>query len=162
MLYVNQNGKINNMTRLEKLKIAIDKGYTCNPETGEVFGVKGKLLKSKTTYGYGILNIKNDDKQFSLKSHQFIWYCVNKEIVEQIDHIDGNKANNIITNLRAVTNQQNQFNQKNAKGCYYKETRKKWEAKISINRKSKHLGYFNTEQEARQAYLEAKKLYHKI
>ena len=39
------------MTRLEKIQLAIEKGYTCNPETGEVYGKKG-VVKSKGSLGY--------------------------------------------------------------------------------------------------------------
>jgi hypothetical protein len=78
-----------------------------------------------------------------------------------IDHIDRNRLNNHIDNLRVVTTQENCFNT-NAKGCHYNKHHKKWGAQISSNRKRKHIGYYETEAEAHQAYLEAKSIYHKI
>jgi hypothetical protein len=78
----------------------------------------------------------------------------------QIDHIDGDKTNNFLSNLRVVTNQQNQWNQTKAKGyCWHKQN-KKWMAYIKLNGKNKFLGYYDTESEAHQAYLDAKKIYH--
>jgi vacuolar-type H+-ATPase catalytic subunit A/Vma1 len=79
-----------------------------------------------------------------------------------VDHIDGNKQNNHISNLRMVTHQQNSFNRPTAKGYYWNKPAKKWMAKICLNYKTKYLGYFDTEAEARDAYLAAKKIYHII
>lgn len=150
------------MTRLEKIQIAIEKGITCNPETGEVFGVKGKVLKTIGPTGYYTTTFKYNKKQYFIKSHQFIWYYVNKEIVEQIDHIDGNPLNNSISNLRAVNNQQNHFNHTKAKGYTYCNKRRKYQSSIFKDGKKIHLGSFELEEDARNAYLEAKKIYHKI
>ena len=38
------------MNRIEKLKLAKELGYTCNPETGEVFGLKGQLEVKKKVH----------------------------------------------------------------------------------------------------------------
>ena len=80
---------------------------------------------------------------------------------QQIDHIDRIKLNNHISNLRIVSNQKNSFN-KNAKGYYFHKRDKKYIAKIGLNGKQKKLGYYDTEEEAHNAYLEAKKIYHII
>ena len=77
----------------------------------------------------------------------------------QTDHIDRNGLNNQKENLRVVTNQQNAFNQ-NAKGYTFNKPMQKFQAKIKLNGKQIHLGYFETASEAREAYLEAKKIYH--
>jgi hypothetical protein len=149
------------MTRLEKIELAIEKGYTCDPITGKVYGVRGKEIKGKCK-GYIIIHLRKDYESFFLLLHQFIYYCVHKEIVEQIDHINGVRDDNRIENLRAVTQSQNQRNRVNAKGyCWHKQN-KKWQSQIKIDGKTKSLGYFQTEQEAHQAYLDAKEIYHII
>jgi hypothetical protein len=76
-----------------------------------------------------------------------------------IDHIDRNKLNNHITNLRVVTQQQNSQNT-DAKGYYYHKRKNKYKASIMIDGKFKHIGYYDTEQEARENYLKYKKKYH--
>ena len=78
-----------------------------------------------------------------------------------IDHIDGDRLNNNIDNLRIVSNQENLWNQTRAKGYSWCKLHHKWHASIKVN-KNINLGYFNTEQEAREAYLNAKKKYHII
>jgi len=76
-----------------------------------------------------------------------------------IDHMDQNKTNNHISNLRVVTNAQNKQNIK-AKGCYYRKQCKKWQAEVVVNNKYIYLGYYDTEEEAREAYLKAKREHH--
>ena len=78
---------------------------------------------------------------------------------QQIDHIDRNKQNNHLKNLRIVSNQQNQWN-KNIKG--YSLFQGKYKVEIKLNNKRFYLGRYDTEDEARQAYLDAKALYHII
>jgi len=77
------------------------------------------------------------------------------------DHIDGNRSNNSRSNLREVTNQQNQYNTR-AKGYYWEEARGKWRARIRFNGKQIHLGYFELEADARAAYERGKATYHVI
>jgi hypothetical protein len=149
------------MTRQEKINLAIEKGYTCNVETGKVYSRFGREINYKFYTGYKVINLKIDKKDYKLLQHQFIYYVATNKIVEQIDHINGDRADNRIINLREVTNQQNSFNQK-AKGYHWNKNANKWESQIGLNGKSIGLGYFDTELEARQAYLEAKKIYHII
>ena len=80
----------------------------------------------------------------------------------QADHIDHNTLDNRILNLRVVTCQQNQFNQKNPKGYSWCKSRQKYQAQIRINGKNTSLGRFKTAAEAHIAYLEAKKIHHII
>jgi hypothetical protein len=80
---------------------------------------------------------------------------------KQIDHINRCKTNNNVNNLQIVTNSENHFN-KEAKGYSWNIRNKKWMAYISVNKKRKHLGYFDNEEDARNAYLEAKAKYHVI
>lgn len=79
-----------------------------------------------------------------------------------IDHIDGNKLNNCLSNLRIVTAHQNHFNQTKAKGFSWHKGNRKFVAQIGINRKVINLGYYSTEKQAREAYLKAKLFYHVI
>lgn len=151
------------MTREEKCKLAIERGYTYDPETGLVYNKYGKIVNYiNNNNGYIYISLTVDRKTKNLASHQFAWYCVHKECVEQLDHINGVKTDNRICNLRAVTNQQNQWNRIKAKGYSWFKRDSKWRAAIKINKKDIYLGCFNTEEEARQAYLNAKEIYHVI
>lgn len=79
-----------------------------------------------------------------------------------IDHIDGDIQNNKLENLRIVNTQQNAFNRIKAKGYCFDKKYNKFKSNIKINGKTIHIGHFDTEEEARQAYLDAKKIYHEI
>jgi hypothetical protein len=109
----------------------------------------------------GYRRIQIEGKRY--KAHRLIWkYHYGKDPKEFIDHIDGNKINNDIKNLRESTRQQNGFNrgpQKNNK-LGIKGVRKhgnKYTARITINGKMKRLGAFNTIEEARLVREEAEK-----
>lgn len=94
------------------------------------------------------------------KTHRLIWIYHYGDISSnmQIDHINGNRIDNRIENLRVVNNQKNSFNSHNTKGYSIKNG--KYQAEIKINGKSKYLGLFSNEIDARNAYLDAKRKYH--
>jgi hypothetical protein len=118
----------------------------------------------KTKNGY--LQMKIDGKMYlchRIIAHAFGILDIHSELM--IDHINfdktNDKTNNCIFNLRPATPQQNQFNT-NAKGYCWHKNNNKWQAYIILDGKQIHLGCFDTEEEARQAYLEAKKIYHPL
>lgn len=148
------------MTRLEKCELAIQMGYTYNPDTGKIFGIKNKTKEITRKDIDGYINISNS-KINQLRGHIFAWYWVHKEIVDCLDHINGIRDDNRICNLRSVTNQQNLFNTK-SKGYSWNKKNKKYKSQIRLNGKYIYLGLFNSEDDARQAYLEGKKKYHNL
>lgn len=149
------------MTREEKCKLAIERGYTYNPETGFIYNPYGKIYK-RNVNGYIQLLFSNNENKIKLYAHQFAWYCQHKQCVEQLDHINGIRNDNRIFNLRAVTQQQNQWNKINSKGYCWHRKNNKYQSQIKLNNKLIYLGSFNTEEEARNAYLKAKEIYHKF
>ena len=113
------------------------------------------------THGY--YNIKVGGKHY--KTHRVCYYAHNPEwnIYDSsrdnsIDHIDRNKKNNHITNLRVATNSQNHEN-RIVKGYHYHKTHKRWIARILKHGKlySKHC---KTEEEAIEARAKLKEKYH--
>jgi len=148
------------MTREEKCKLAIDKGYYYDALSGKVFGPKKKEIIKKSN-GYIDIMIFFNKKQYHLYGHHFAWYLINKEVIFQIDHINGIRNDNRIVNLRSVTDLQNKWNYKNTKG-YYKDKHKKYVAEIWVNYKKIYLGYFKTEEEASDCYKNAKLKHHLI
>ena len=111
--------------------------------------------------GYKRLNLaKKSYKVHRIIACAFLGYDLQNDI-RVIDHIDRNKLNNSISNLRIVTRQQNNFNT-NSKGVRYDKRYNNYQSRICVDGKSFHLGIFQTEDEARQAYLIAKQKYHII
>jgi hypothetical protein len=71
------------------------------------------------------------------------------------DHQDRDGLNNRRSNLRPATDSQNHANMGPWPGCQYKgvtRTRSAWLARITVNRKSRHLGSFRTPEDAARAY----------
>jgi len=157
------------MNLKEKLEIFKEKGWTYNPETGNVYSHTGKLISRVDDGGYIRCGIKQNKKDIKVNAHQLAWFLYYNEVPEskvddiryEIDHIDRDKTNNKISNLRYVTRSQNHFN-KDVKGYYFNKLANKFQSQIILDYKHIHLGYFETEAEARQAYLDAKKIYHII
>ena len=116
---------------------------------------KGTINKS------GYVRVRLNGKHFfkhRIIAYAFLGLDINNS-KQHIDHIDRNKQNNNFMNLRIVTSQENSFNT-NAKG--YSKHYKNFQAYINLNNQRFNLGTFNTEEEARNAYLEAKEKYHII
>jgi len=138
--------------------MAIQKGITCNFDTGIIYGVKGSIIERKHQHGYILIAFKHNNKSYNILGHQFVWYCKYNEIVEVIDHKNGDRTDNRIDNLRSGTQSLNHQNRKGVKG-YIKRGNKNI-SKIKLNKKEIYLGSFETEEEARLAYVEAKKNNH--
>ena len=118
--------------------------------------------KKNEKYGYNRLTIRTKKiYRHRIIAHAFINLDINNPKL-QIDHIDGDRLNNNIDNLRIVSNQQNQWNHTKAKGYSWDKVKQKWRSHIAVNSKKNHLGYFTSEEEARQAYLDAKLKFHII
>lgn len=85
--------------------------------------------------------------------------------IGQVDHIDGNKANNRIQNLRECKAHQNSSNRKISKSNTtgfkgVSRYRNKFKAHIRHRGIGTHLGYFNSPEEAHAAYCKAARAIH--
>ena len=127
---------------------------------------KGQILKNNiVNNGYysvclSINGIKKNKLIHQLVAIYFLGHKIDGHNIV-VDHINGDKLNNRVENLRLVSQREN------TSTCYRKGTetyssqyvgvswvksRNKWRTFITINSKLKHLGYFNSELEASNAY----------
>ena len=87
----------------------------------------------------------------------FLWH--HGYMPKEIDHINLDRADNRIENLRDVISSVNKWNSK-ARGTSYYQRHGYWTAQIAKFGKKTHLGCFKTEEDAHQAYLAAKPRFH--
>ena len=120
----------------------------------------GLLLKKGTNHVYGYVDmygyIQAHINHKTYRVHRIIWEMLKGNIPDGyvIDHIDGNRCNNRIENLRLATPSQNVANSKGY-GIYpkgVKAHRNKFQARIKHKGKEYHLGTFDTPEQAKEAY----------
>lgn len=94
-------------------------------------------------------------------AHRVIWIMHNGEIPAGlvIDHINGERADNRLANLRVCTFQENHYNRKprsdnksGFRGVSWHKQKQKWVAQITVGGKSKFLGFFANPEDAYIAY----------
>ena len=150
------NNKIKHVTqeRLKELFELTDKGL--------IRKVNGRGAGVHHT-GYKIFRV--DYRQY--REHRLIWLYVHGKVPKFLDHIDGNKQNNNIDNLRKATKNQNQHNtilsSKNTsgvKGVSWNKQSQKWRARIKLKKKEIHIGNFTTLKEAEFAIRKAREKLH--
>lgn len=115
---------------------------------------------------FNITVVSNDDPD--IPAHRLAWKMFyGAEPFGQVDHIDGNRDNNKIINLRLANQSENSQNQKKARadnksGFLGVSTRSngRFSATIGIGRKRIHLGTYSSPEDAHKAYLQAKEQIH--
>jgi hypothetical protein len=126
----------------------------------------GKLAGSFASNGYRQVQIDGTN----YRVHRIIYEMLVGEIERgcYIDHINGDKSDNRLENLRVATPAQNQANSKTPrnntsgyKGVSYIKSRGKFQATIAVNGKSINLGSFDCPKEAYKVYIVAAEELHK-
>lgn len=123
----------------------------------------GYVAGNINSKGYRKINIKGQ----AYAAHRLAWLYMNGEWpINFIDHIDGHKDNNKISNLRCVTNSVNLQNQRrpmcrNKSGVLgVSKIKNKWVARLNFDGRTRHLGTFDTKESAYAEYLKAKRVHH--
>lgn len=132
-----------------------------NPETG-IFVWKVRMAKSvKAGMIAGVLNTQKyrciTIAGTQYKAHRLAWVYIHGEFPKMLDHVDGNRDNNAIINLRLTTVRQNGQNRKEHRvgktlGCYFHKPTGKWRAQLEFKGRNYHLGLYETAEEAFEAY----------
>lgn len=122
-----------------------------------------KGVRSGSPSGHGYRKISIDS--YSYYEHHLAWLYIHGEWPTEIDHIDGDRSNNAIANLRVATRSQNNMNKlKNGSeglpGAYYNYRDCYWFSKIQVDGIVKWLGRFGSELEAHIVYVVMAEFYH--
>jgi hypothetical protein len=115
----------------------------------------------------GYLRIRVYGKKY--RAHRLAWFWVHGEFPTGIDHINGIKTDNRISNLRLANqleNSQNRLASRNSTSKYLGVSKitatGKWRAQIGFANKRHHIGFFDSEEEAYEAYKKTKAEMHKF
>ena len=147
-----------------------------DPDTGNFIWIKKTSVYSSILIGSvagsvndrGYKYIKIDGKDY--RAHRLAWLYVYGEFPDDIiDHMNRDRADNRISNLRIVTQSVNSKNGKIRKnntsgitGVYWYKPTQKWLALASINKKLTRLGLFDTIEEAIAARKAAEKKFYSL
>ena len=129
----------------------------------------GKDVGAPGAGGHGHMVFQYRGKKYMC--HRVIWALMFGPVPDgiQVDHINGNKHDNRIENLRLVTHGENMQNRRSPSstkksglplGTYYNKADRNWFSNITYGGKAHRLGTFPTPEAAHQAYLEAKRRLH--
>jgi hypothetical protein len=137
-----------------------------DPETGDMTWLKrisirimpGRKAGCENVAGYIVTSIFGTE----YLAHRLIWFYVHgKWPTNDIDHVNGNRADNRLSNLREATRSQNFQNKRRGpsisgiKGVRWHAENRKWCAGITISGKTRYLGSFLTKEDAGDAYRKA-------
>lgn len=116
-------------------------------------GVAGSLTKS------GYISIRIDGRPY--QAHRLAWLHMRGAWpLSQIDHKNGVRNDNRIDNLRDVDGATNSQNMRSIEGAWWHSRVGKWTAGLTVRNKKHHVGYFDSKEEARAAYIDAKRRLH--
>ena len=131
-------------------------------EDGDVYSYNSKrFIIPYLDQGYYKVMLTRDGKQYQKRVHRLLaeTFIPNPNNLPFVDHIDRDKTNNSLSNLRWATNQQNCMNASKTKntsslykGVSWFKQAKKWQSQIKFNGKKIHLGLFNSEEDSARAY----------
>lgn len=125
---------------------------------------KGSRAGSINAIGYEVLRLDQRD----YLAHRVVWFWHNGTWPDGlIDHIDLDRLNNRVFNLRIATAAQNHWNRppnkrnkSGYKGVIFHKVSGRWAARISASRMKFHIGLFDTAEAAHEAYVAYSKLLH--
>jgi len=138
--------------------------YEIHLNKQQVWNVRRKeYKKNQLVRGYPSVILYKEGKYKNFYIHKLIaeYFINNPENKKCVDHIDRDRTNNNVQNLRWVTGQENNWNCK-SKNYYYSKRDKYWQVTISLNNKTIYGGTFSTEEEAMKKANELKASLHHI
>ena len=127
--------------------------------TGRIKSLRsGEIIKSCIdTWGYHQIHMSIQGKKVVRSLHREVAAQFIGKIYDQVDHIDGNKNNNCVSNLRLCTRRENMnfyYNKKHT-GAFFDKSKGKWVVYLRANHKRVYIGRTDTPEEASALYLNA-------
>lgn len=140
-------------------------------ENGQLIRIKKVSKASKLKHPIGKIN-KNGYVEARIgynlyRVHRLIWLWHGYKLPKMLDHINGDKSDNRIENLREATRAQNEYNKpirktnkSGYKGVYWNKQSNKWRVRLKINNKHTDFGQFDDIELAGLVATEVRSKYH--
>ena len=123
----------------------------------------GTNVNSISNRGYVVVQVNG--KRYL--AHRIIWLLAHGKLPLMLDHIDGNKQNNFVENLREVDNTLNHWNEKKRstnksgyKGVWWHKQSNSWEAACRTNKKQITIGRYERIEDAVEAVQRFREQHH--
>lgn len=124
---------------------------------------KGAPAGRRNDCGYIIIRINGR----GYRAHRLAWLWTDGNWPSSdLDHINGNRSDNRVANLREATRAQNNMNARlrgdnktGFKGVFFNKQNRRWQARVTKDGRQIHAGCFDTAEQAHAAYYEAAKLH---
>jgi len=121
----------------------------------KVFNTRYANKEAGGVDGKGYRRVKYDQSEPSIATHRVVFLLHYGFLPEVVDHIDGNKINNSIGNLRSATQQKNNYNSRLArhntsgiKGVNFHKPSKRWRCVMSRKNKTLQVWGFDSKEDA--------------
>ncbi len=152
--------QVSNLGRVKSLE------RTVTHSSGSFMVLKERFLTLILNAGYYNVNLSKHGKPKAFNVHVLVAMTFlnhtprGMEIV--VDHIDNDKLNNNTSNLQLTSNRHNTTKDRKGGsseyiGVSWSKANSKWRAAITLNGKTKYLGYYTCELKAAEAYQNALK-----
>jgi len=123
---------------------------------------KDTIAGSVNKRGYREIGLRIAGIYKNIQAHRLNWFINHGDVPDILDHINRDKEDNRLENLRTCTTSQNGLNRCKTKktsskylGVTWMKAKQRWYVRIQVNKRRHHVGYFKSEVEAAKAYNKA-------
>lgn len=158
--------KINAITQAQLIKLF--SGFTYDAATGVVYGRSGRPVGVRYKVGYLVCSVRTETGVAREYAHRLAFALSGLPVPELIDHINGDKTDNRLANLRPSSKRLNAQNVADARsdsttkvrGVYINKRTGRFVAEIRTVAGKKYLGSYTTIEAASAAYQKARQEHH--
>lgn len=147
--------KVSNYGDVKRVSCSTKKG------NGVIYNKKEMIIKPRVIRKYFKVGLNKDGKHKTYFVHRLVIEAFNGKSKLDVNHIDGNRFNNNLSNLEYVSRRENVNHFMRSKnngvltGAVYVDGLKKpWSSRCELDGKTKYIGYFKTKEEAHKAYID--------
>ena len=152
------NRKVFDIEELTKVFRIVDGKLERLDRRGNPSNPTWKVVENNANQGRGYCQVLFNGRKY--RYHVILWVLHNNENIPEgfeIDHINGDRIDNRIENLRLVSKRENCQNMQCHRdgklvGVSYCKRKNKYRTQLTIDNKLVHIGYYQTDKEASKAY----------